>query len=87
MLEQFAGVLAVPLILGLVEAVKRAGLPVSYCAPLSIMLGVALSLGYQWAAVDVSTRLQWADAVIVGLGLGLSASGLYSGTKKALEVA
>lgn len=82
---EYAGVLAVPLILGLVEVAKRTGLPTAWCAPLSLLLGLALSLGYQWASVAASTRLDWANAVIVGLGLGLSASGLYSGTKKALE--
>lgn len=82
---EYAGVLAVPLIIGLVEVAKRSGLSTVWCAPLGILLGLLLSVGYQWAAVPDSTRLDWVNAVIGGLGLGLSASGLYSGTKRAIE--
>ncbi len=80
----YAGLAAVPLIVGLVEVAKRVGLPTVWAAPLSLVLGLALSLGYAWAAGE-ATRLGWIDAGIIGLGLGLSASGLYSGVKKATE--
>ncbi len=51
---EYSGVLAIPLIIGLVEAAKRTGLDTRWATPLAV-------------------------------ALGLSASGLYSGTKKATE--
>lgn len=80
----FGGVLAVPLIIGLVEAAKRGGLPARWSAPLAIALGLALRLSYQLAA-GPAELLSWLDALVQGLALGLAASGLYSGVKKLNE--
>ncbi len=80
----YAGVAAVPLIAGLVEGAKRFGMDARFAFLLSLVLGVALSCGYAWASGGGAPRA-WLDAVVVGLGLGLSASGLYSGVKKAKE--
>lgn len=81
---EYAGVLAIPLIIGLVEAVKRVGLDAVWATPLAIALGLAISVGYV-AAEQLPGSQAWLDAVMWGLALGLSASGLYSGTKKAVE--
>lgn len=81
---EYAGVLAIPLIIGLVEAAKRVGLDAVWATPLAIGLGLAVSLGYV-AAQAVPGSQVWLDAVMWGLALGLSASGLYSGAKKAVE--
>lgn len=78
------GVLLIPLIIGLVEAFKRSGLSVTWAAPVAIGLGLAASLGYQ-ATQGASVPADWYRSVLWGLALGLSASGLYSGTKKAIE--
>lgn len=68
----------VPVILGVVELFKQAGLPAKYAAVVSAVLGVVVGIVY--VAPD---RLQ--EGILVGLNLGLAASGLYSGTKNTIE--
>jgi hypothetical protein len=82
--QSYAGIVAVPLISGLIEGFKRAGLENKWAFPLSITLGLSLSLAFSWANGAVLPK-DWLDSGIIGLGLGLSASGLYSGTKDAVE--
>ncbi|MGE5617961.1 MAG: hypothetical protein ACM3US_01740 [Sphingomonadaceae bacterium] len=81
---EYAGVLAIPLIIGLVEAAKRLGMDTVWATPLAVGCGLALSLGYE-AAKQAPGSETWLNALLWGLALGLSASGLYSGTKKAIE--
>lgn len=81
--DEFWGVLAVPLIMGLVEVLKRRGLGDDWAAPVAVLLGVALSVGYQ-VAVVYPVAAPWLQAVLVGMALGLSASGLYSGARQVL---
>lgn len=69
------GILAVPLIVGLVEAAKAMGLPARWAALLALALGVLLSM----AATDAANPL--VGAVVRGLALGLAASGLYAGAR------
>ena len=60
------------------EAVKGAtGSPSPRC-------GLAISVGYV-AAQQMPGSEVWVSAVLWGLALGLSASGLYSGAKKMRE--
>jgi hypothetical protein len=73
---EIGGVMMVPLIVGMVEVAKRAGLPVHYAALLSLCLGLALSMG-RWLTAQSGLGGLF-DAGLVGLALGLSASGLYS---------
>lgn len=70
------GVVIVPLIVGLVEAAKRLGLSAQYAALLALAIGIAISVG-GWLTVRAGGRDLF-DATLVGLALGLSASGLYS---------
>jgi hypothetical protein len=70
------GVVIVPLIVGLVEAAKRLGLPVQYAALMALGLGIAASVG-AWLTAQAGGHDLF-DATLVGLALGLSASGLYS---------
>lgn len=77
-----AGVAVVPLIVGLVEMAKGLGLPARWATPAAVLLGLCASLGYQWASGTPDPR-PWADAILAGLALGLSAAGLYSGTRAA----
>ena len=78
------GVLAIPLNIGLVEAAKRVGLDMVWATPLAIGMGLAISVGYV-AAQQLPGSEVWVSAVLWGLALGLSASGLYSGAKKVTE--
>lgn len=68
------GVALVPLIIGLVEAFKMAGLSNKYTPLFSLFLGVVLGVAFLDNG-DMASNL------LVGIALGLSASGLYSGTK------
>lgn len=77
-----AGVAAVPLIVALVEAAKAAGLPPRWAGVLAVVLGLLTSLAYR-ATESVSDGRAWVDATLLGLALGLSAAGLYSGTRAA----
>ncbi len=81
-----AGVAAVPLIVALIEGAKQAGLPPRWAAGAAIALGLLVSLGYQAVDGPVDARA-WLDAVVVGLALGLSAAGLYSGARAAARSA
>lgn len=69
----------VPLIVGLVELVKKLGLPSKFCPVVSVILGIIIGLVYI-SPDDV------AKGVLVGASLGLSAVGLYSGTKNTKEI-
>lgn len=63
----------IPATMGLVDVAKRAGLPSKYAPILSLGIGVALGIA---TSLD---NLQ--KGIITGIAIGLSASGLYSGTK------
>lgn len=67
----------VPLILGLVELFKRGGLPAKFSPFVAVFFGLFFGIIY----LDVTTK----EGIIIGLVLGLSASGLYSGTKNIIE--
>jgi hypothetical protein len=85
-MEEIAGVVVVPLIVGLVEVAKGAGLGARWAPAVALGLGVALSLGYR-AALGMPEGAAWAQAALSGLALGLAASGLYSGTRTVAHVA
>ncbi len=74
------GVGAVALIIGLVQLAKQVGFPTKFAGVLATGLGVVASLGHAYYADAVAF-----EAVVVGLGVGLSAAGLYSATKNAVE--
>ena len=63
----------IPATMGLVEVAKSAGLPSKYAPVVSLIIGMALGVG---TSLD-----NLGKGVIVGIAIGLSASGLYSGTK------
>lgn len=53
---EYAGVLAVPLIIGLVETAERGGLSTNWATPFAFVLGLLLFLGYQWTSEVASGR-------------------------------
>jgi ABC-type uncharacterized transport system permease subunit len=71
MFEYFQLVI-IPIIIGVVEVLKRAGLPNKYSPVVSLLLGVIFGFLYVQPLLD---------GMIVGLVVGLSATGLYSGSK------
>ena len=75
MLEFFQLVI-IPIIIGIVEVVKRAGLPVKFSPLVSVALGVIFGILYVQPLLD---------GIIIGLMVGLSATGLYSGSKNTFK--
>ncbi|MBS4200259.1 hypothetical protein KHA93_11520 [Bacillus sp. FJAT-49732] len=71
-------VMIIPLILGLVELCKRAGVKKRYLPFIALLLGIVIGVVYV-------TNFNLKQGIIVGAMLGLSASGLYSGTKNTME--
>ncbi len=68
----------VPVITGVVELLKMLGLPQKFAAVAAAILGIVIGLVYI-APEDP------AEGVLVGLSMGLAASGLYSGVKNTVE--
>ncbi len=76
---EFFGVSAVLVVVGLVQLAKTLGFPRRYGGLMAVVLGVVASIGYTYQA-----DAQWLQALFVGLAIGLSAAGLYSGSKAAV---
>lgn len=71
-------VVLIPLIIGLVEMLKGVGLPKRLLPVASLFFGIAAGIFYVYPD-DIK------GGILVGIMLGLSASGLYSGTKNTIE--
>lgn len=63
----------IPLILAITELFKKVGLPAKYSPFVAVIFGLLAGIFY--IATDIK------EGIIVGLMFGLSASGLYSGSK------
>ena len=66
------------LILALVEAAKRTGLPARYAPLLSLVLGIAAG-GFILHPGDI------VQGIVSGFAMGLAAVGLYSGAKNVVR--
>ena len=73
----YAGIPAVLLIIGLAEVAKQLGFNPKFIPVFNIILGLAAGIGLNMDDI--------AKGVFVGLAVGLSASGLYSGVKNTKE--
>lgn len=74
------GVSAVLLIVGIVQLAKSIGFNSKYAGILAVIFGLAASFGYTFYQETSIFK-----AIVIGLALGLSASGLYSTTKHVKE--
>lgn len=71
-------ILAIALVTGLVEVIKRAfNLKTRYAPLVSVLFGLLVSFLFVQANIS--------DTIIAGIVIGLSACGLYSGTKTSLK--
>ena len=68
------GVVVVPAVIGLVEVLKQAGLPSKFAPIAAVSFGILAGFAQLEAG-----KLPWIPAVVIGVSLGLSAVGLYSG--------
>lgn len=76
----YKGIAIIPIITMLVDVFKKAGLPTKLAPLTSLILGVAFGIVFQNNG-DIK------NAIITGLIMGMSASGLYSGGKEASKAA
>lgn len=67
-------IIIVPVIVAIVQAVKMSKLPENYAPIVAVITGVLI-------AFLTDSGITWGQNVLAGLIYGLSASGLYSGTK------
>ena len=71
-------VVLIPLIMGIVELLKKAGVSKKILPLVALSIGIAIGVVYV-------ANFEWKQGVLVGTMLGLAASGLYSGSKNTLE--
>ena len=80
---QLYGVGGAGLIVALVELLKRGpGLPTRWAGVVAVVIGVVLAALLKLDSPAVGT---WLQVLLTGVLSGLSAAGLYSGTKAARE--
>ena len=77
----FAGVPVLALVLGIVEAAKSWGLAGKWCTVLALVLGVVFAMLIQLASTFPAFA-PWLGALVIGLALGLAASGIYDFANK-----
>ena len=65
-------IIAIPLILGAVQAIKKVGVSSKFAPVISLVLGVALSLGFNGLTKEAGLQ---------GIIWGFSAAGLWSGAR------
>jgi hypothetical protein len=72
----YNGIALIPIITILVDVIKKAGLPSNFAPLVSLVLGVVFGFIFD-SSGDIKS------AIVTGLIMGMSASGLYSGGKEA----
>ncbi len=75
---EYAGIAIIPLLIGILEVLKKVGLKEKYVPVASVLLGIVIGIGL-FGNGDIRAGL------VQGIFIGLSAVGLYSGTKNSLE--
>lgn len=66
-----------PIVLALVSGIKSVGMESRWAFPLSLVLGITAGVFFGGATIALN--------VLLGIIIGLSASGLYSGVKKVVS--
>jgi len=71
----------VALIIGIAEIVKKLGLPTRYIPLVDLGLGLISGI----CVYVLSKGYDWVSGVMIGIAIGLSACGLFSGIKNLTE--
>lgn len=74
---EYAGIAIVPLLIGVLEVFKKVGLKEKFIPICSLVLGIGVGI----SLADTGDIL---SGIVQGLFIGLSAVGLYSGTKSTI---
>ena len=61
----------VPILVALVEVVKRIGLPGKYCPIVAMIFGVGINLQFKMLGADLN------ELILFGMAAGLASSGLF----------
>jgi len=75
---EYAGIAIIPLLIGVLEVIKRLGVNKKYIPIISLLLGIGTGI-LLFADGDLKA------GIIKGIYIGLSAVGLYSGAKNTVE--
>lgn len=75
---EYAGIAIIPLLIGILEIFKKLGVNQKIIPVISLIIGVGLGIAL-FAAGDLKS------GIVQGIYIGLSAVGLYSGTKNTIE--
>jgi hypothetical protein len=79
------GVPLTVLVIALVEWVKRFGVEGKTINAVSLIIGTIVGVAYWYAQSSLFTFSDWFSALVYGLTLGLTASGLYDATQSAVR--
>lgn len=79
------GIPLVVLVVALVEWTKRFGIEGKALNAVSMAIGAIIGVGYWYAQQPLASFSDWFGAVIYGLALGLTASGVYDAARNALR--
>ena len=71
----------VALIIGIAEIIKKLGLPTRYIPLVDLALGLISGI----SVYVLSKGYDWVSGVMIGIAIGLSACGLFSGIKNLTE--
>lgn len=74
---EYAGVAIIPLVIGLLEVFKKVGVQEKHIPILALILGLIAGIFLFNAEIKAG--------IVQGIYIGLSAVGLYSGTKNTIE--
>jgi L-cystine uptake protein TcyP (sodium:dicarboxylate symporter family) len=71
------GITLTAVIVGIVEVLKKLGMPTKWCPLASLVLGIIAGIVYSGAALR--------EGILIGIAMGLSSCGLYSGVKNTMQ--
>lgn len=75
---EYVGITIIPLLIGILEVIKKLGINKKYIPIISLLLGIGTGI-LLFADGDLKA------GIIKGIYIGLSAVGLYSGGKNTIE--
>ena len=75
--DLIGGVPLVAVIMALVEYLKKMNVSGNWLLLASLIIGTIAGVAYRYSAAPLATFGEWMGAVVYGLAIGLTASGLY----------
>ena len=79
------GIPLVVLVVAIVEWAKRFGIEGKVLNAVSMLVGVIIGIAYWYAQQPLGSFSDWFGAIVYGLALGLTASGVYDAARSALR--